>query len=67
MPAKRLSLTKFRISSVMRNQHQAKLVANIKAYDLEGKWNKTAFAQKLAAGHKRANLNDFQRFKTIAL
>ena len=67
VPAKRLTLTKFRIKSVLRNQHQKTLVKNITAFDLEKKWATTAMAKKLDQRQKRANLTDFQRFQALVL
>eukprot|EP00727_Mastigamoeba_balamuthi_P011129 m51a1_g6639 putative 60S ribosomal protein L14e (180) ;mRNA; f:107658-108346 len=41
------------------------LVAAWKAADTLAKWNKTAWARKLALREKRANCTDFERFKLI--
>merc|ERR1712151_174497 len=67
MPSKRIALTKLRVAGVLRNQHQQKLTANIKAYGLDKKWSETAFARKLNAQHIRANNSDFDRFKAMVL
>ena len=40
---------------------------SIKKYDLEKKWNDTTFAKKLANKAKKANLNDFERFRVMVL
>ena len=34
-------------------------------YNLKEKWEKTSFARKSAIRAKRANLNDFDRFKVM--
>ena len=31
--------------------------------DVDGKWNKTSYAKKLAARESKRNMNDFDRFK----
>merc|ERR1739848_132483 len=67
VPSKRLTLTKFRVKSVLRNQHQKTLEKNIKAFDLEKKWASTGAAKKLEQRRKGANLTDFQRFQSLVL
>ena len=67
VPSKRLTLTKFRVKSVLRNQHQKALEKNIKAFGLEKKWAATGMAKKLEQRRKRANLTDFQRFQAMVL
>lgn len=37
------------------------------AADIDAKWAKTAWAQKLAARKTRANLSDFERFQVLVL
>merc|ERR1711976_1116223 len=58
IPTKRLALTRFLISTVLRNQHEAKLTENITAYDLEKKRNAQAV---------RARNSDFDRFRALVL
>ena len=51
---------------VIKVPHGARTRAVRKAYDKEevnAKWEKTAWAQKLARREKRKALNDFDRFK----
>merc|ERR1712048_46162 len=67
VPTKRLSLTRFLINTVMRNQHEEKLKANIEAYKLNRKWMQTGFAKKLAAQAQRARNSDFDRHKAMVL
>lgn len=36
-----------------------------KKEDMEGQWGKTSAAKKIARAHKRASLNDLDRFKVM--
>merc|ERR1711976_578348 len=67
MPAKRIALTKFRINSVMRNQHTGSLTKNINACGLEKRWAETGFAKRMRAQRLRAQNSDFNRFKAMVL
>ena len=67
VPSKRLTLTKFRVKSVLRNQHQKALLKNLQAFDQEKKWAATGMAKKLAQRKTRASLTDFQRFQAMVL
>merc|ERR1712187_979837 len=62
MPAKRIALTKFRINSVMRNQHTGSLTKNINAFGLEKRC-----AERMRAQQLRAQNSDFNRFKAMVL
>ncbi|KAI9222453.1 ribosomal protein L14-domain-containing protein [Blastocladiella britannica] len=64
---KRLSLTKIVLENIPRTIGSGALAKKVAAQDLEGKWNATARAQKLAQRTTRANLSDFGRFKVYLL
>ena len=41
------------------------LIAIVKKQDLQGKWNATSWAKKIATRATREGLNDFDRFKLM--
>ena len=61
-----LSLTDFKVS-VSRSARQKQVKAKFEAADIQSKWEKTAWAQKIAKKAKRQNLTDFDRFKLRVL
>merc|ERR1712066_362420 len=67
MPSKRVALTRLRVPTVMRNQHEATLVKNVTAYNMEAKWLETGLAKKLTAQRQRAANTDFDRFRAMVL
>merc|ERR1711874_42935 len=67
MPSKRVALTRLRIPTVMRNQHEANLVKNITAYNMEQKWLETGHGKKLTAQIQRSKNTDFDRFRAMVL
>ena len=67
IPTRRLTLTKFRLNNVLRNQRSGQLKKKIAKFDLNGKYSQTRYAKKVATVQKRASLNDFDRFKVMVL
>merc|ERR1711976_356744 len=67
MPISRLSLTKFRINKVLRNQKTAALRKNIEEFKLSRRWAETGMAKRLAAQAQRARNSDFDRFRAMVL
>jgi len=63
---KRMSLTDFRIriNRGSRNKVVAKALETAK---ISEKWEQTSLAKKISTRTKRANLNDFERFKVMIL
>merc|ERR1712194_11520 len=67
IPIKRLTLTKFRINKVLRNQKQSVLKKNIQDFKLEKRFSETGMAKKMNQQNTRANLSDFDRFRALVL
>jgi large subunit ribosomal protein L14e len=61
---KRASLTPI-VLNIPRGVGSTALLKKIKDQDLEGKWNKTSWARKIAKRSTRAALSDFDRFKLM--
>ena len=61
---KRLALTDI-VVKIGKNSTQKKLEAAWTSEGVVAKWEATAWAKKLAAKKKRANLSDFDRFKVM--
>jgi large subunit ribosomal protein L14e len=61
---KRIALTDFTVK-IQRNARQKTLAKAWKDADLLTKWQATAWAKKLESRKRRANLNDFDRFKVM--
>ena len=59
---KHLSLTDFKIK-VGRSARSGPVKKAFEAEEVQQKWEKTAWAKKLAMRKKRTTLNDFDRFK----
>jgi large subunit ribosomal protein L14e len=59
---KRMSLTSL-VIEIPRTIGTAALIKAIKKQELNAKWTKTSWAQKLAQRQRRANLTDFERFQ----
>lgn len=64
IPLKRLSMTNIKLN-IPRGLRLKGLLKAIKAQDLEGQWNKTSWARKIAIRKKRAETTDFERFKLL--
>mmetsp|Transcript_58255 Transcript_58255/g.126580 ORF Transcript_58255/g.126580 Transcript_58255/m.126580 type:complete len:144 (+) Transcript_58255:52-483(+) len=62
---KRLSLTDLVIPNLPRNAKKQNILKGWESADITGKWAATSWAKKLAAKKRRANLNDFDRFKVM--
>lgn len=60
----RIALTDFTVK-VQRSARQKSLIKAWKEADLMAKWEASSWAKKLASKKKRANLNDFGRFKVM--
>ncbi|KAJ3069441.1 60S ribosomal protein L14 [Podochytrium sp. JEL0797] len=61
---KRFNLTDI-VIKVPRTAGTAAVTAAVQKADMEGLWNKTAWAKKLAVRKVRQNLSDFDRFKLM--
>ena len=61
---KSLSLTKIKVG-ITRNARLAQLEKVFKKEDVLAKWAETSTAKRLARRMKRANMNDFDRFKLM--
>jgi len=64
MNIKSLHLTKF----LLKFQHSARKASVLKAwnkFEVDKKWGATKWAQRVAAQQTRANLTDFERFKSM--
>lgn len=66
IPFKRLSILPIKVNC-MRSQPPKSLIKMFKAADVMNKWAKLPWAKKQAQQEKRANLNDFERFKVCIL
>ena len=64
IPIKRLSLTRFKVP-ITRSPKTGTLQKALEKFDLNGKWEKTSTAKKIALRTQRARLTDFDRFKTV--
>ena len=58
----RIALTDFTVS-IPRDASTDEINAAWEESGVQAKWDETAWAKKLAAKSKRANLSDFERFK----
>lgn len=63
----KIRLTKFRITSVLRNQREAKLSKKIQEYKLVEKFGETKLGKVVKQSAIRKNLSDFDRFKVMVL
>ncbi|RAL42451.1 hypothetical protein DM860_016738 [Cuscuta australis] len=61
---KRLSLTDIKID-IKRVPKKKTLIAAMEAADVQGKWEKSSWGKKLIVQKRRAELNDFDRFKLM--
>ena len=61
---KRASLTPITLN-IPRGIGSVALLKKVKDQDLDGKWNKTSWAKKIAKRSTRANLSDFYRLKVM--
>jgi large subunit ribosomal protein L14e len=61
---KRASLTPI-VLAIPRGVGSAALSKKVVDQDLQGKWNKTSWAKKIAKRTTRASLSDFDRFKLM--
>ncbi|KAL0928835.1 hypothetical protein M5K25_000758 [Dendrobium thyrsiflorum] len=64
MNFKRLSMTDIKID-IPRIPKKSKLIAAMDAADVKNKWEKSSWGRKLIVQKKRAELNDFDRFKVM--
>mmetsp|Transcript_16794 Transcript_16794/g.31177 ORF Transcript_16794/g.31177 Transcript_16794/m.31177 type:complete len:134 (-) Transcript_16794:43-444(-) len=64
MPAKRLSLTDFKVT-IPRGAREKTLKLAMEKEGIMGKWEATAWAKKLAAKKAKATMTDFDRFKLM--
>ena len=64
IPIRRLSLTKIHIM-IPHSCSRAVFKKEFEKENVMEKWNKTAWAAKLAVREKRANMNDFERFQVM--
>jgi len=62
---KRIHLTSIVAGGLERGATQKSLKEAWKSQNILQKWNETAWAKKLEARRKRANLSDFDRFKLL--
>lgn len=63
----KLRLTKFRISTVLRNQRESKLAKKIEEFKLVERFNETNLGKVITNASIRKNLGDFDRFKVFLL
>eukprot|EP00842_Homolaphlyctis_polyrhiza_P006202 jgi/Hompol1/6583/HPOL_000449-RA len=63
LPFKRLVLTPIVLKNVPRGIRTTALKKLVEAQDIQGLWNQTSWAKKIAKRTVRANLTDFDRFK----
>jgi large subunit ribosomal protein L14e len=64
IPYKQLALTDIKID-ISRKPSLADLESAFKGEGVNGQWEATAWAKKIAAKRKRANLTDFERFRVM--
>lgn len=64
IPFKRLALTDFKVA-IPKNARQKTVKSAWTQAKILEKWENTAWAKKLAAKKKRANLTDFERFQLM--
>lgn len=64
MSYKRISLTDLTVK-IEKNAKQSEIKAAWEEEDIQGKWEATSWAKRLASQKKRASLNDFDRFKVM--
>jgi len=64
IPIRRLSLTKFRVP-VLRSSTTTVLRKALEKFDLNGKWESSTIAKKIALRSRRARLTDFERFRAM--
>ena len=67
MPTKRLSLTKYRVKSVLRNQKQSVIRKNLESFELEKRWNESTRGKRMTSEKRRMANNDFDRFRALVL
>ena len=63
---KRITLTDFKLD-IHRGIHKEALIKAITDYKLDDKFKESHYAKKIARRTKRAQLNDFDRFKVMRL
>ena len=64
IPMSRIALTDF-VAKIQRSARQKSLKKAWTEGDIMAKWEATSWAKKLSSKKKRANLNDFDRFKVM--
>jgi len=63
---KRMALTNFNVK-INRGARNKVVVKAIETGKIQEQWDQTSVARKIASRNKRANLNDFDRFKVMVL
>lgn len=63
----KIRLTKFRVSTVLRNQRESKLAKKIEEYKLSEKFAETQLGKTIKKTELRKNLTDLDRFKVMVL
>ena len=64
---KRLTLTKFRIKDYTIGDSSSSLRKKIEAFNLQEKFGASGIGKKIKKQKRRAELNDFERFKAMVL
>jgi len=57
-------LTRFKVN-IVRSPKTGTLRKALEKYDLQGKWDNSSVAKRIALRAKRARLNDFDRFTAM--
>lgn len=65
MTLKRVALTNIVVSDLSRNASQKQLTEAWQSQNILGKWKESTWAKKLENKKKRADMNDFDRFKLM--
>ena len=66
-PLTHITLTSIVIPKLPRGARSAQIAKIWEKEKVTEKWNNTSFAKRIAANHKRWELNDFDRFKVMVL
>uniref|UniRef100_A0A7S1TTL0 Large ribosomal subunit protein eL14 domain-containing protein n=1 Tax=Phaeomonas parva TaxID=124430 RepID=A0A7S1TTL0_9STRA len=64
LPYRRMALTDIKVE-IARGASSGDVSAAWETEEVEKKWAATSWAKKIAAKKRRANLNDFERFKVM--
>lgn len=63
----KITLTPLVLADLSRGSRTATVEKKWKAADIDGKWEKTSWAKKIARKERRAQLTDFERFQVMVL